>query len=76
MKTSKAFRLSIQAVSTLRTLKEYTGTNETAIVEQALAFYERAYRTARLGDVVASPLGATRSKVETEKPHKRRKRRK
>lgn len=41
MKTAKTFRLSEQAIKQLQTLKERTGTNETAIVEIALMLFEQ-----------------------------------
>jgi predicted transcriptional regulator len=41
MKTAKTFRLSEQAIKQLQTLKERTGTNETAIIEIALALFEQ-----------------------------------
>ena len=47
MKTAKTFRLSEQAVKQLQTLKEKTGTNETAIIEIALALFERGILEAR-----------------------------
>ena len=40
-KTAKTFRLSEQAVERLKYLHETTGTNETAIIEIALALFQR-----------------------------------
>lgn len=37
MKTSKAFRLSDQALDNLETIKAASGANETAVIEMALA---------------------------------------
>ncbi len=51
MKNSKSFRLSEQALSALHYLAEETGTNETAIVEIALAHYRQAYNSAKLEEV-------------------------
>jgi hypothetical protein len=47
MKTAKSFRLSMQAVSSLQSLSDETGTSETAIVEQALWFYRQLYESIR-----------------------------
>jgi len=54
MKTSKSFRLSSQALQALSYLSDETGTNETAIVEIALAYYRRAYNSAKLEDIKQS----------------------
>jgi hypothetical protein len=51
MKNSKAFRLSEEAVKALAYLSEQTGTNETAIVEMALAFYRQAFDNAKVSDL-------------------------
>ncbi len=40
-KRAKAFRLSEQAVAHLAALVEWTGSSETAVVEMALAYYDR-----------------------------------
>ena len=40
-KTAKTFRLSAQAIKQLQALKDRTGTNETAIIEIALALFEQ-----------------------------------
>jgi len=52
-KTAKTFRLSEQAVARLKSMHETTGTNETAIIEIALALFEREIeqKAARLPDV-------------------------
>ena len=51
MKTSKSFRLSVQALSSLQYLADETGANETAILEIALAHYRQAYNSAKLADI-------------------------
>lgn len=51
MKTSKAFRLSEQAMEALRYLSEQTGTNETAILEMSLAHYRRAFDNSKLEEL-------------------------
>lgn len=51
MKTSKAFRLSAQALEALGYLAEKTGTNETAIVEMALAHYRQAFDNSRMEEL-------------------------
>jgi len=49
-KSPKSFRLSKQAVNYLRLLVEKTGTNETAIVEVAIAnFYSQMDARQRVG---------------------------
>jgi hypothetical protein len=48
MKISKSFRLSVQALEALSYLSGETGTNETAILEIALAHYRRAYNSSKL----------------------------
>ena len=44
MKTSKSFRLSEQAISNLAFIVEKSGSNETAIIELALASFVVAYK--------------------------------
>jgi hypothetical protein len=51
MKTSKAFRLSQQALEALRYLSEQTGSNETAILEMSLAYYRRAFDNSKLEEL-------------------------
>jgi hypothetical protein len=59
MKTAKTFRLSEQAINQLQALKKRTGTNETAIVEIALALFERGI----IEGLTALPLGGVPSVV-------------
>jgi predicted DNA-binding protein len=51
MKTSKSFRLSVQALQALSYLSDETGTNETAIIEIALAHYRQAYNNAKMAEI-------------------------
>jgi len=55
MKTAKTFRLSNQAVESLRTLVEITGTNETAIIEIALAHFSQVLKGQPAGYVPEPP---------------------
>jgi hypothetical protein len=50
MKTAKTFRLSEQALQAIEYLSNETGTNDTAILEMALAYYRQAYNSAKLVD--------------------------
>lgn len=79
MKTSKSFRLSSQALQALSYLSDETGTNETAIVEIALAHYRRAYNSSKLEEVQKefSHIGTTMIEhvsIADPLPKKKRKR--
>ena len=65
MKTAKTFRLSEQAVKRLQTLKEQTGTNETAILEIALALFERSI----IEGIVSGTLGGVPSRERGVAPN-------
>ena len=68
-KSPKAFRLSEQALESLRWLVAETGTNETAIVEMSLAFLKRELSRSEPKPVVAGAV------VEPVKVGKKRRRR-
>lgn len=79
MKTSKSFRLSSQALQALSYLSDETGTNETAIIELALAYYRKAYNSAKLDEVkqVLGHIGTAdieRVSIADPSPRKKRKR--
>ena len=79
MKTSKSFRLSSQALQALAYLSDETGTNETAIVEIALAYYRRAYNSAKLEKIQEefshiSTAMIERVSIADPSPKKKRKR--
>jgi hypothetical protein len=61
-KTSKAFRLSDQATMALAALTRFTGSNETAIVEQALVAYARQIISPR------NPTGRRRPQLASAPP--------
>jgi predicted DNA-binding protein len=79
MKTSKSFRLSSQALQALSYLSSETGANETAIIEIALAYYRRAYNSAKLEDIKQefshiSTAMIERVSIADPSPKKKRKR--
>jgi hypothetical protein len=55
MKTAKTFRLSAQALASLRYLVDVTGSNETAIVEMALVRFSQTMRPESPYDVPEPP---------------------
>jgi predicted DNA-binding protein len=77
MKTSKAFRLSAQAVQRLQNLSDETGANETAIVEIALALFDQAIRQslAKMPDGMSATALELGGVVRTDQPKVKKKRR-
>ena len=72
-KSSKSFRLSEQAISSLQWIASETGANETAIIELSLAFFISKIR----GDIVNKIEAETTSKIQVISApvsHKKRKR--
>ena len=51
-KTAKTFRLSEQAVERLKSLHKTTGANETAIIEIALAMFQKEMERRAITDTV------------------------
>ena len=72
-KSSKSFRLSQQAISSLEWITSETGANETAIIELSLAFFVSKIR----GDIVDKIQAETVGKIQQISkpvPYKKRKR--
>jgi hypothetical protein len=72
-KSSKSFRLSEQAISSLQWVASETGANETAIIELSLAFFVSKIR----GDIVNKIQAETANKIQqipSPVPYKKRKR--
>jgi hypothetical protein len=75
-KSPKAFRLSDQALESLRFLVSETGSNETAIVEMALAFLKKSLQGQEVERVPETVADLVSDLPEAKViPHKKKRRR-